>query len=200
VIDSKNIPDGFYSAKPTFCGLTSSAKAGVRQFSIEVAIAIEGQDTPVTMTMAGGLDAQNTITRKDGSTTTQLEITMDQAETCGVDTSLDIRQWDVDKTREVRVKIAGEEYQGEWSPKLKGIYPPGGGLIKRNAMDESTAAAVASQLKSQIAAIRAKRASQGGGASAAKPAASRPANGAKSAARGGESFRGEQAGDDDIPF
>jgi hypothetical protein len=203
-IDAKNIQDGFYSAKPTCCGLILS-KNGHEQFAIEVAIEIEGQDESVLMTTFGGLDSKP-IQRQDGSTTTSLEITMDQAEACGVDTSLDIRKWNIDSTREVRVKIAGEEYNGTWTPKLRGIYPPGGGggLIRKQAMDDTRAAAVASRLNSHIAALRAKRGTPAA-APAPKPTSKPAQRQASKPANGGDAFKGEapdyNAPDDsDIPF
>jgi hypothetical protein len=203
VIDSSNIDNGFYSAKPTFAGLIRTAN-GHSQFAIEVAIPIDGQTEPVVMTLASGLDTSKPIQRKDGSTTTQLEITMTQAELCGIDTSRDIRQWGetLDTEAQIRVKVEAEEYEGKWRPKLKGIYGPGGagGLIKKQAMDDASAAAVASQLNAQIKALRAKREAQGGGAAKTRPQPTRPTNGARPQSRTEEFDPGDRSDDSEIPF
>jgi hypothetical protein len=206
-IDNTNIANGFYNAKPTCAGLTKSTN-GHDQFAIEVAIEIEDQAEPVVMTLFSGLDTSKVITRRDGSTTTQLEITMEQAERCGIDTSLDIRQWagSLDTERPIRVKVEADDY----GPKLKGIYEPGGagGLIKKQAMDDASAAAVASKLNAQIKALRAKRGAQVGGAKPSAPTPQRspprPANGARPAPQRqmadehGDPIGGDP--DDSIPF
>jgi hypothetical protein len=215
-IDTSNIANGFYNAKPTCAGLTKS-KNGHDQFAIEFAIEIEDQAEPVVMTTFCGLDGTKQIQRKDGSTTTSLEITMDQAELCGVDTSLDLRQWgeSIDTNAQVRVKVEWEEYNGESNPRIRGVYPPGGsgGLIKKNAMDDSSAAAVATKLNAQIKALRAKRGASGGARPATTPQRqaqrqaqpqTRPANGVRPAQprRSDPDFGGpvDDDGSDTIPF
>lgn len=135
------IDEGTYAAKPTCCGLTVS-KNGYDQFAIEVAIDLVNSQTKETrtvhMTKFGGLD--------DGG----LEYTVRDAETCGCDTTQDIRRWAIDPTREIRGKIVVDEY----GPKLKSIFPADGVLIKKQAMDDARKASVAKSTNARIAALR----------------------------------------------
>jgi hypothetical protein len=180
------IPDGFYNARPTCCGLTVS-KNGYDQFAIEVAIEIDPDSESVTLTRFGGLD-----TNTDVHGGCPLEYTMRDAEACGCDTSRDIREWDVDTTRTIRVKVTNDEH----GPKFK-IYSGNGGLIRKQAMDDSRAAAVATKLNGHIAALRAKN--------GLPPVSPRPVQRSNGSARQapaseGTSFRGEPAADDYSPF
>lgn len=149
----------YYTAKPTCCGLITT-KNGFDQFAFEVAIKLTDEATGETetkyMTKFSGLDGQG------------LEYVMQDAETCGCNTSQDIREWMVDPKRSIRVKL---EVDGEYGLKLKSIFPMdggGGAIIKKQAMGEARKAAVAESVNARIAALRAK-AGKGSGSAIGTP-------------------------------
>ena len=193
-MNDRSVPNGYYNAKPTFCGLTKS-KNGFDQFAIEFNIEVP-ESEPVTLTNFCGL---STDPLQNGSCS--LEITMEQAEACGVDTSKSIAEWMIDPERVVRVKIENDDY----GSKIRGVYKPGGNgaLIRQQAMDDAQKKSVASALDQHIKALRMKQAANGGPRPMPKPAAkpkpaTRPANGAP-----GNDFGdvgGPAPADDDIPF
>jgi hypothetical protein len=157
------INEGYYTAKPTACGMTVS-KNGHDQFAIECAIEVaeEGGTRTVHMTKFGGLEGEG------------LEYTMRDAETCGCDVSQDIREWQVDPTKTIRVRVI---IDGQYGAKLKSIFPLDGGggvLIQKQAMAEDRKAAVASAVNQRLAALRAK-AGQASGPKAKNGAAPKPA-------------------------
>lgn len=180
---SIDIAPGYYDAKPTCCGLTTS-KNGFDQFAIEVAIEVddsevEGGKRTVHMTKFGGLDNDES-----------LGYTARDAETCGCDTTIDPREWTVDPTRVVRVHVV---QNGEYTD-LKSIFPRDGGggvLVKKQAMADDRKAVVAESVASRLAALRAKAGKE--------PAAPRPAMG-KPAAPPKQQQKPPFEPDDDIPF
>lgn len=182
---NQDIPEGYYAAKPTECGMTRS-KNGHEQFAIECAFEVPDDTAPegkrtVHLTKFGGLDGEG------------LEYTVRDAETVGCDTSLDIREWRVDPTRVVRVKVV---IDGEWGAKLKSIFPAdgagGGALIRKQAMDEAQKASVAERVNARIAALKAR----GGGATHGRNAAAPPRNSGKSEPAG----FGRDVDDSEVPF
>jgi hypothetical protein len=151
---SIDIAEGYYTAKPTCSGLTSS-KNGHDQFAIEVAIEVpdtsaEDGKRVVHMTKFGGLENDES-----------LGYTARDAETCGCDVTKDIREWTVDTGRAVRVHVVDN---GEYGMKLKSIFPadpPGGVLVKKQAMADDRKAVVAQSVNERLAALRAKSGKSG---------------------------------------
>jgi hypothetical protein len=183
------IQDGYYDARPTFCGLTVS-KNGHDQFAIECAIEVPLQDgttRTVHLTKFNGLSTEPLPA--GGS---QLEFTMGDADRCGCNVDGDIREWMVDQNRKVRVKIVNDEY----GPKLKSIFDESssGGLIRKQAMDDGRKAVVAESLNARIKAMRAKQAAQGNTKSAPRPASKPAANGPPN------DWNTPSPASDDIPF
>lgn len=170
--DRTNLPDGYYMAKPTAWGLIITEKNHVEQFAIECAVMLtadDGTEYTVSFTKFGGLDGEG------------LQYTMQDAEICGakVYEEEDIRKWELDKTKTVKVHVVAD---GQYGPKLKSIFGPdsGGILIGKLKMDEATAAERAPGINERIAALKALRAQNTPSGVQTRPASQQ--NGAKAAA------------------
>lgn len=95
---------------------------------------------------------------------------------------------------EVSLVIEAEEYQGNWTPKVRWVNAPGSGLALANQLDANTAKTFAQRMRGQIIAL-------GQGKPKAKtPAASAPPNGAQRRASSGPPSPEPPPMDDEIGF
>lgn len=122
-----------------------------------------------------------------------LEITVKALRACGWKGN-DLLELSGLDANEVDLVIENEEYEGQWTPRVKFVNVPGGLAIKAPMSDDKRKA-FAAQMRQKIAGLDAM---ENQGKPAAKPAASKPAG--RSRAPAGDRRPEPPPIDSDIPF
>lgn len=145
-----DVPDGTYRANPIMCGFTKAQKAQSKQFAIECRLHVRtegGETIYVNATKFGGVDTD------EGA-----GYALQDAENCGVDTSLPADQWTVNPEITVIAKVVRDEY----GVKLKSIFADkpleAGFLIKKNAIPDDEKPLAFQEMNDRFAMLRKNRA------------------------------------------
>jgi hypothetical protein len=150
-----DVPDGSYRANPRACGVIKTAKAGARQFAIEVSlkVPVELEDGKkgierVNATKFGGIDTDEGML-----------YAIQDAENVGCDINEpDMEKWVVNPDLSVIVKVETDDY----GKKIKSIFPDkpleAGFMIKKQAIPEDERALQMQDINARMAAVRASRA------------------------------------------